>query len=120
MSGGTAGPQLELEVRSLPSEDREKLLHSAGIKFKVPAGQGLAMRCDTGLPWNQLRELNMDHYQVTKGVGGQHGRGREAKEGTQGNGRGQGTRRSSGFHLSGTTAQGRGSLCISPRTLRVS
>ena len=57
VSGGTAGQQLELEVRSLPSEEREKLLHSAGIKFKVPAGQGLAMRCDIDLPWNQLREL---------------------------------------------------------------
>ena len=49
--------QLQLEVKQLTKEDREQLLHSAEFTIRVPVGQGLAMRCDVGLPWHQLREL---------------------------------------------------------------
>ena len=34
-------------------------------------------------PTEGIEHINMDHYQVAKGVGGQHGRGREAKEGNK-------------------------------------
>jgi hypothetical protein len=57
VSGGDTNKQLQLEVKSLPKASREQLLHDAGFSVHVPAGQGLAMRCDVGLPWNQLRQL---------------------------------------------------------------
>jgi hypothetical protein len=57
VSGGDPNQQLQLEVKSLTRDDRERLLRSAGFTIHVPVGQGLAMRCDVGLPWNQLREL---------------------------------------------------------------
>ena len=57
VSGGDSDRQLQLELKSFTKEDREKLLRGAGFTISVPAGQGLAMRCGVGLPWNQLREL---------------------------------------------------------------
>lgn len=74
MSGGDTGRQLQLELKSLSRANREQLLNDAGFSVKVPAGknhkchekvdtfslyvgQGLAMRCDVGLPWSQLRQL---------------------------------------------------------------
>ena len=55
--GGDSSRQLQLEVMTLPRYDRQQLLHSAGLNLHVPAGQGLAMKCDVGVPWHKLRAL---------------------------------------------------------------
>ena len=57
VSCGDVHKQRRLEVKALPCEEREKLLHSAGLNVDVPEGQGLALRCDIDLPWNKLRVL---------------------------------------------------------------
>ena len=57
VSGGDANTQLHLEVKSMKRSEREELLRSAGFTINVPVGQGLAMKCSVGLPWNQLGEL---------------------------------------------------------------
>ena len=57
VSGGDCNRQLQLEVKRLPHEDRLELLRNAGLNLHVPEGQGLAMKCDVGLPWNKLRAL---------------------------------------------------------------
>ena len=54
VSGGDCNRQIQLEVKRLPREDRQQLLRSAGLNLRVPEGQGLAMKCDVGLPWNKL------------------------------------------------------------------
>ena len=57
ISGGDHSRQLQLEIKNLPQNDREELLRSIGFNLQVPAGQGLAIKCDVGLPWNKLRTL---------------------------------------------------------------
>ena len=57
VSGGDSSRQLQMEMKSLPCKEREQLLHGAGFGVSVPVGQGLAMKCDVGLPWNKLRVL---------------------------------------------------------------
>lgn len=57
VSGGDEGKQMTLEVKCLPSHERQKMLQCAGLHLNVPEGQGLAMRIDVGLPWNKLRVL---------------------------------------------------------------
>ena len=57
VSCGDVHKQMQLVVKALPCEEREKLMRSAGLNVDVPEGQGLAMRCNVGLPWNKLRVL---------------------------------------------------------------
>ena len=53
VSGGDPSRQLQLEVKSLPREEREQLLHGPGFHISVPMGQGLAMKYDVGLSWHK-------------------------------------------------------------------
>ena len=54
VSGGDEQQQMQVEVKSLPQQEREKMLRSAGLCLDIPEGQGLAIKCDVGLPWNKL------------------------------------------------------------------
>ena len=57
VSAGDSSRQLQLEVKQLPLEERQQLLRGSGFLSSVPVGEGLAMKCDVGLPWNKLRVL---------------------------------------------------------------
>ena len=48
---------LETEVRSLPQEERDGILKTAGITAGMTPEQGLALKAGLGLPWNKLRLL---------------------------------------------------------------
>ena len=58
VSCGDVHKQIRLEVKGLPCEERERLLHSAGLNVNVPEGQGLAMKCDVGLTFEEVRRTN--------------------------------------------------------------
>ena len=49
--------QLQAEVKSLTSDERKKLLMSAGIPLDIPPEKGLAMNPDLAIPWNKLRVI---------------------------------------------------------------
>lgn len=67
VSGGNEDALLEAELAHQPKTVRQQLMVAAGIKVKVPEGQGLAMKASLGLPWNTLRHLRrfkLNNYSV--------------------------------------------------------
>ena len=64
ISGGREGAsrQLELEVRALSKEDRQKLLEKAGFGVEMDATQVLAIKADLAIPWYRLRILRRYMY----------------------------------------------------------
>ncbi len=59
ISGGSDGAQkqLQLEVRALPKDQRQKLLTDAGVGVAIDATQALAIKADLAIPWYRLRVL---------------------------------------------------------------
>ncbi|KAL5515747.1 hypothetical protein EMCRGX_G000956 [Ephydatia muelleri] len=57
-SSDDSGILFEDEVRALSAEQRQQLLHSAGIKLNIEPTQGLAIKSMIGLPWYRLRTLS--------------------------------------------------------------
>ena len=54
-SSDDSGILFEDEVRALSADQRQQLLHSAGIKLNIEPTQGLAIKSMIGLPWYRLR-----------------------------------------------------------------
>ena len=52
-----SGAQLQAEVKGLPTDERKKLLRSAGITLDIPPEKGLALKGDLAIPWNKLRTI---------------------------------------------------------------
>ena len=40
------------ELQSLDKDDQSKLLREAGLTIGIPPEQGLAMKADLAIPWN--------------------------------------------------------------------
>ena len=57
-SSDDSGILFEDEVRALSADQRQQLLHSAGIKLNIEPTQGLAIKSMIGLPWYRLRTLS--------------------------------------------------------------
>lgn len=55
ISGGDLTCQLQSELHCLSRDERQQLLKDSGLTLDVSAEQGLAMKADLALPWNQLR-----------------------------------------------------------------
>ena len=53
----SASRQLQLEVKAMPKEDRQKLLEEAGFGVEMDATQVLAIKADLAIPWYRLRIL---------------------------------------------------------------
>lgn len=64
VSAGDARSQLQAEIRHLTKEERQRLLVDAGFTLDIPPGQGLAMKADLGIPWNKLRTIRRQGYQL--------------------------------------------------------
>ena len=64
ISGGDASKQLQDELHCLSSEERKQLLRDSGFRLDVSAEQGLAMKADLAIPWNQLRTIR--RYRTTQ------------------------------------------------------
>lgn len=54
-SKGEPVKQLQAEIGSLNSEERQELLKGLHFKIELPALTSLAMKSDMCLPWNKLR-----------------------------------------------------------------
>ena len=52
MSGGAleAQGQFSMELKALPSEERQKLLREAGVGVEIDATQALAIKADLSIP----------------------------------------------------------------------
>eukprot|EP00731_Ephydatia_muelleri_P019270 Em0012g95a len=76
LSGGSddSGILFEDEVRALSADQRQQLLHSAGIKLNIEPTQGLAIKSMIGLPWYRLRTLSrwLKHSGVSFGSERKH------------------------------------------------
>eukprot|EP00731_Ephydatia_muelleri_P004732 Em0002g908a len=59
-SSDDSGILFENEVRALSADQRQQLLHSAGIKLNIEPTQGLAIKSMIGLPWYRLRTLSRE------------------------------------------------------------
>ena len=57
ISSGSSPQQLAEEVRTLSSEERQRLLTDAGFSIDIATNKGLAMKADLALPWNKLRVI---------------------------------------------------------------
>ncbi len=59
ISGGRddARKQLQMEVRAMPKEERQKLLTEAGLGVEMDTTQVLAIKADLAIPWYRLRVL---------------------------------------------------------------
>ena len=59
ISGGSedSRKQLQVEVRVIPKEERQKLLSEAGVGVEMSASQALAIKADLAIPWYHLRVL---------------------------------------------------------------
>lgn len=57
MSGGDSLPQLQCEIRCLSKEERQQLLHGAGLPVVIPTDHALAMKADLSLSWEKLRVI---------------------------------------------------------------
>ena len=59
MSGGAleAQGQFSMELKALPSEERQKLLREAGVAVEIDATQALVIKADLSIPWYRLRIL---------------------------------------------------------------
>lgn len=64
ISGGRDGAsrQLQVEVKAMPKEDRQKLLEEAGFGIEMDATQVLAIKADLAIPWYRLRILRRYMY----------------------------------------------------------
>lgn len=53
ISGGSENAQrlLQTEVKTIPMEERQKLLLEAGIGVEMNATQALAIKADLAIPW---------------------------------------------------------------------
>ena len=54
-SSDDSGILFEDEVRALSADQRQQLLHSAGITLNIEPTKGLAVKSMIGLPWYRLR-----------------------------------------------------------------
>ena len=52
-----SGAQLQAEVKGLPTDERKKLLRSAGITLDIHPEKGLALKADLAISWNKLRTI---------------------------------------------------------------
>ena len=59
ISGGSeeSQKQMQIEVRAIPKEERQKLLSEAGVGVEMTASQALAIKADLAIPWYRLRVL---------------------------------------------------------------
>ena len=59
ISGGSedALTQFRMEVKALPSDERQALLKEAGVTTSIDATQSLAIKAELALPWYRLRIL---------------------------------------------------------------
>lgn len=56
-SGGAKLSQLQDEMKTLSSDERQHLLQDMTFKIEIPALTGLAMKADLSLPWNKMRNM---------------------------------------------------------------
>ena len=62
VSGGAQIQQLQDEVGILGEDDRRQLLlQSKPLQVQIPVDEGLAMKTDLGIPWNEMRTLRRLH-----------------------------------------------------------
>ena len=62
VSGGAHIQQLKDEVGILDEGERRKLLlQSKPLQVQIPVEEGLAMKADLGIPWNEMRTLRRLH-----------------------------------------------------------
>ena len=62
VSGGAHIEQLQDEVGILDKgERRQLLLQSKPLQVQMPVEEGLAMKADLGIPWNEMRTLRRLH-----------------------------------------------------------
>ena len=58
VSGGAHIEQLQDEVGTLTEDERQQLLlQSKPLRIQIPVKEGLAMKADLGIPWNEMRTL---------------------------------------------------------------
>ena len=59
LSGGTedARRQLQLEVRAVPKQDRQRLLAEVGVTVEIDTTQALAIKADLAIPWYRIQIL---------------------------------------------------------------
>ena len=59
ISGGSENAQrlLQTEVKTIPMEERQKLLLEAGIGVEMNATQALAIKANLAIPWYKLMRL---------------------------------------------------------------
>jgi len=59
ISGGSedSQKQLQVEVRVIPKEERQKLLSETGVGVEMSASQALGIKADLAIPWYRLRVL---------------------------------------------------------------
>ena len=58
MSGGAHTEQLRDEVASVSEEERQQLfLQSKPLQVQIPVEEGLALKADLGIPWNEMWAL---------------------------------------------------------------
>ena len=65
VSAGDAAVQLEGELQTCSSQERQSLLGvlaKDGCKVVIPPDEALAMKADLGLPWNKLRVVRRYVY----------------------------------------------------------
>ena len=55
--GGSAIHVRAEELRRLAKQERQEIIKCAGLKLRVPPGEGLAMKSTLGIPCNKLRHL---------------------------------------------------------------
>ena len=53
ISGGSeeSQKQMQIEVRAIPKQERQKLLSEAGVGVEMTASQALAIKADLAIPW---------------------------------------------------------------------
>ena len=72
VSGGCSQVLVRQEVQRLSKEDRQELLHNAGLSVEIGSSAGLAMKADLALSWSKLREIwryaNLKLYMFNYGI----------------------------------------------------
>lgn len=62
VSGGAQIEQLQDEVHTLSEDERRQLLlQSKPLQIQIPVEEGLAMKADLSIPWNEMRTLRRLH-----------------------------------------------------------
>ena len=60
--GGPQIQQFQDEVHTLSEDERRQLLlQSKPLQIQIPVEEGLAMKADLGIPWNEMRTLRRLH-----------------------------------------------------------